>query len=241
MAAQMGMVRVGKRVVGLGAGGHARVVIEILRCSSSSYEVAGLLDPDTALHGTRVLGVPVLGDDSMLPDLARKGISRFFVGVGSVGDRKPRQRLFEKAVLLGMEPVQAVHPRAVVSPSAETGAGTTVMAGAVINACARVGTNVIVNTGAVVEHDCIVGDHVHIATGAVVAGGVCVGNGAHIGAGATVLQGLRIGGNAIVGAGAVVVADVEPDVTVVGCPARQLGYEVGVRKQEKDRDMRGKQ
>jgi len=221
MPVQMGMVRVDMKVVGLGAGGHARVVIEILRCSSS-YEVAGLLDLDKALHGTRVLGVLVLGDDSMLPELAQEGIGHFFIGVGSVGDSGPRRNLFEKAVGLGMEPVSAVHPQSVISPSAELGAGVTVMAGAVINACARLGMNVIVNTGAVVEHDCALGKHVHIATGAKLAGGVQVAAGAHVGAGATVLECINIGENAVVGAGAVVVRDVVPAVTVVGCPARLL-------------------
>jgi len=210
-----------RKVVGFGAGGHARVVIEILRCGDI-YDLAGLLDPRPELQGTRVLGVPVLGDDGMLPELMHEGVEHFFVGVGTVGDSGPRRNLFEKAVGFGMEPVSAVHPQAVVSPSAELGAGVTVMAGAVLNACARLGMNVIVNTCAVVEHDCVIGKHVHIATGAKLAGGVQVAAGAHVGAGATVLESIHIGKNAVVGAGAVVVRDVAPAVTVVGCPARLL-------------------
>jgi len=221
MLAKMGMVRVNMKVVGLGAGGHARVVIEILQCGNI-YEIAGLLDSRPDLQGKNVLGVPILGDDDMLPELMREGVEHFFVGVGSVGDSAPRRNLFEKAVGLGMEPVSAVHPQAVVSPSAELGTGVTVMAGAVVNACARLGMNVIVNTSAVVEHDCALGEHVHIATGAKLAGGVQVAAGAHVGAGATVLESINIGEDAVVGAGAVVVRDVAPAVTVVGCPARLL-------------------
>ena len=209
------------KVVGLGAGGHAKVVIEILR-SHKSYELIGLLDPKPELHGKSVLGVPVLGDDDLLPVLKREGICHFFVGLGSVGDTRPRQRLFELALQYGMKPVDAVHPQAIISPSAELGEGVTIMAGAVINACARLGVNVIVNTGAIVEHDCVIGDHVHIATGARLASTVQVGNGVHIGAGATVLQCVRIGENVLVGVGAVVIRDVPPRVTVVGCPARVL-------------------
>ena len=209
------------KVVGLGAGGHAKVVIEILR-SHKSYELIGLLDPKPELQGRSVLGVPVLGDDDLLSALKRDGICHFFVGLGSIGDTRPRQRLFELALQHGMKPVDAVHLQAIISPSAELGEGVTIMAGTVINACARLGANVIVNTGAVVEHDCVIGDHVHIATGAQLASTVQVGDGAHIGAGATVLQCVRIGENAIVGAGAVVIRDVPPGVTVVGCPARVL-------------------
>jgi len=211
----------GVKVVGLGAGGHAKVVIEILR-SHKSYELVGLLDPKPELQGETVLGVPVLGDDDLLPVLKRDGVSNFFVGLGSIGDTTPRQRLYELALQHGMKPVDAVHPQAVISPSAEIGEGVTIMAGAVINACARLGVNVVVNTGAIIEHDCVVGDHVHIATGAQLASTVRVGTGAHIGAGATVRQCITIGEGAIVGAGAVVVKDVPPHTVVVGVPACPL-------------------
>lgn len=209
------------KVVGLGAGGHAKVVIEILRCHES-YELVGLLDAKRELQGKSVLGVPVLGDDNLLPALKPEGVCHFFVGLGSIGDTRPRQRLFELALQYEMKPVDAIHPQAIISPSAELGEGVTIMAGAVINACARLGANVIVNTGAVVEHDCVIGDHVHIATGARLASTVQVGKGAHIGAGATVRQCITIGEGATVGAGAVVVKDVPPHTVVVGVPARIL-------------------
>jgi sugar O-acyltransferase (sialic acid O-acetyltransferase NeuD family) len=209
------------KVVGLGAGGHARVVIEILRFHKS-YDLVGLLDPKPELQGQKMLDVPVLGDDDLLRTLTRDGVGHFFVGLGSVGDSGSRQSLFKLALQHGMEPVQAVHPQAIISPSARLGPGVTVMAAAVINACAQLGCNVIVNTGAIVEHDCIIGDHVHIATGAQLASTVQVGPGAHVGAGATVRQCITVGAGALVGAGAVVVKDVAPQTVVVGVPACPL-------------------
>lgn len=206
-------------VVGVGAGGHAKVVIEILRIEAR-HDIIGLLDTDGRLWGTAVLGVPVLGGDALLGDLYRRGVRAAFVGVGTVGDVGPRRRVYERLRAEGFEIVPAIHPRAVVASSAEFGDGLTVMAGAVINAAARLGANVIVNTGAIVEHDCVVGDHVHVATGARLAGAVVVEDGAHIGLGASVRQGVRIGRGAVVGAGAVVVDDVPAGVTVTGLPAR---------------------
>lgn len=212
------------RTVGLGAGGHARVVIEILRFDPS-VELVGLLDPNPELQGGEMMGLPVLGDDTLLPRLAVDGIGNFFVGVGGIGDNGPRERLFRLAINHGLKPVKSIHPAAVVSPSAEIGEGITIMAGAVINPGVLIGGNVIVNTGAVVDHDCRIQSHVHIAVGAVLASTVHVERGAHVGAGATVLQGLRIGEGAVVGAGAVVTRDVPPRSTVVGCPARVIGPE----------------
>ncbi len=209
------------RAVGLGAGGHAKVVIDIVRLLGG-YELVGLLDPQEALWGSEVLGVPVLGGDHLLPQLRGQGVGHAFIGVGTVGDVRTRVRLYELARQHGLQLVAAIHPRAVVAASVEMGAGPTVMANAVINAAACLGDDVIVNTGAIVEHDCVVGDHAHVATGARLAGGVHVGEGALVGIGATVRQGRRIGRYAVVGAGAVVVDDVPDAVVVAGVPARVL-------------------
>lgn len=207
------------RVIGLGAGGHAKVVIEILR-RMPQIDLVGLLDCDEALWHTKVLGVQVLGGDRLLPELRTGGLRWAFIGVGSVGDSSGRRRLYKMARSHGFEMISAIHPGAVISPSVRMGSGVTVMAGAIVNADAAFGENVIVNTGAIVEHDCTIGNHVHISPGARLASLVQVGDGAHVGLGACVLQGVTIGRNVVVGAGAVVVEDVPDEVTVVGVPAR---------------------
>lgn len=208
-------------VIGLGAGGHAKVVIEILQFDNQ-YKFVGLLDRNPELCGKTTMGLEILGDDDQLPILMRRGVEHFFVGVGGTSDLRPRRRVYEFALSQGMKPVSAIHPSATISPSATLGKGLTVMAGAIINAAAKLGDNVIISTGAIVEHDCVIGNHVHIATGATLGGTVRIGEGAHIGIGAVVRQSLRVGAGTVVAAGAVVVKDVPDNVTVAGVPARIL-------------------
>jgi sugar O-acyltransferase (sialic acid O-acetyltransferase NeuD family) len=209
------------RCVLIGAGGHAKVVIETLRAGDPSIDIC-LIEPRGAGEGQTVLGAPVLGDDSHLPRLLQDGVRWFAVGRGCPGNSQPRAELFALGLALGFEPLTVQHPQALVSPSARLEAGCQVFAGAVIAADAQIGANAIINHRAVVDHDGRIGEHAHVATGAVLSGNVTVGKGAHVGAGAVVHQGLSIGPGAIVGIGAAVVHDVPPGAIVVGVPARPL-------------------
>lgn len=209
------------RTVGIGAGGHAKVVLESLQ-ARSDVEVVGLLDADPQMKGKEILGVRVLGGDELLAKLHSDGVDHAFIGVGGVGDNQPRRMVFDLLKKHGFKLLSVVHPSSVVSPSAIVGEGTVLCPGSIVAAGTKLGRNVIVNTGAVVDHDCDVQDHVHIASGAILAGGVSVGEGAHVGAGASVRQGVRIGRNALVAMGAAVIEDVADGSVVGGVPARPL-------------------
>ena len=208
------------RLAGLGAGGHARVVIDALQLLGG-YQIQ-LLDQNPSTWGETVLGAPVLGGDSLLPELFSDGIRAGFVGVGGVRNNAPRRRLFEMLRDHGFDVIRITHPQACVARAVEIGCGTVIMAGAIVNVSVHIGSNVLINTGAIVEHDCQLGDHVHVATGARLAGGVRVLSGAHIGIGASVLQKITIGENAVIGAGSVVLRDVPDGTVVVGIPGREI-------------------
>lgn len=205
----------------LGGGGHARVLVDSIACMGGVH-VQAILDSDRSLWGTTCFGVPVAGGDDLLPELAANGVNSFVVGVGGVGDNRPRQRLFELGLARGLKPVTVRHPSAICSRWAAVGAGCQLLPGSIVNAGAELGENVIVNSGAIVEHDCRIGKHAHLATGSKLASSVRIGERAHIGAGATVRQCLAIGDDAVIGAGAVVVKDVDRSQTVAGVPARPL-------------------
>ena len=142
----------------------------------------------------------------------------------SIGVNRIRKMIVErlKANNPDIKFATAIHPSAVISPSAKIGEGTVVMAGAVINADAVIGNHCIVNTGATVDHDCKIGDYCHIAPGVNISGATHVGEGTWVGVGSCVIQCLNIGKNCMIGAGSVVVKDIPDNVTAFGCPAKVI-------------------
>ena len=208
------------QLVLVGAGGHARVVLEAAR--AQGLNVVAAIDERSELHGTAIDGIPIVGGEAALDGLRDRGIVGAILGVGSVDVSDQRQVLFKRLVDRGFELPAVRHPTSVISPTATVGEASVVFAGAIISAHARLGLNVIVNTSAIIEHDCAIGDHVHISPGALLAGGVQVGHGSHIGIGAILLQGVHIGAGVMVGAGSVVLHDVGDAERVAGVPARSL-------------------
>jgi len=206
------------KIVVIGGGGHAKVVMEVLL--AAGWEVAGYTDAG-GRPGDVFGRIAWLGDDGALPAVRAEGVGHAIV---ALGDNALRGRLADRAVALGFTLGNAIHPSAQISPSVTLGQGIAVMAQAAVNAATVLGDNCIVNTGATVDHDNRIGRTVHIAPGCHLAGYVTVGDGALIGVGSVVGRGrpLAIGGGAVVGAGSVVFTDVPPLATVAGNPARPV-------------------
>ena len=212
-----------QRTIVLGAGGHAKVVLEAIR-AAGQLDIVGLLDAELA--GTAVLGATVLGGDDLLPGLRASGVACAVVALGS---NAVRERVGARLRELGFTLPPVLHPAAQVSPSARIEEGAVIMARACIGPLAWVEALAIINTNAVVEHDNAIGRAAHIAPGTALAGTVTVGARALVGVGSAVRPGIRIGADCVIGAGSAVVADVPAGAVVAGSPARPLPARTGSR------------
>lgn len=197
------------RLLVVGAGGHAKVVIDA--ALAAGFEIAGVVGAES--DAAEVLGAPV--------STSRDGITSdgFIV---AIGDNSTRARLFAEYLADGLVPLSVVHPTAILGSDVDLGGGTFVAAGVIVNPGARIGADAILNTGCSVDHDCILGAHTHVAPQVALCGAVELGEGVLMGVGSCAAPGVSVGAWCAVGAGAAVVDDLPARTVSVGVPARVL-------------------
>jgi sugar O-acyltransferase (sialic acid O-acetyltransferase NeuD family) len=187
-----------------GASGHAKVIADILK--ANRVDITELFDDNDQIKD--LSGIKVVKPHQTEEKL-----------IISIGNNATRKNIVEaNNFRYGV----AIHPTAIVSPSAIIGEGTVVMQGAIIQADAVIGKHCIINTGATVDHECKIEDYVHISPNSSLCGNVKVGEGTWIGAGTTVIPGIEIGSWSTIGAGSTVINNINSNKVAVGCPCKIL-------------------
>jgi sugar O-acyltransferase (sialic acid O-acetyltransferase NeuD family) len=197
------------RLLVVGAGGHAKVVMDA--AMAAGHEIAGIVGAVT--DPAELLGVPV---SASADDIDADGF------IVAIGENAVRAEHFARYSAAGHIPLAVIHPSAVLGTGVEIGAGAFLAPGVIVNTDARIGADAILNTGCSVDHDCTIGPHAHIGPQVALCGGVSVGEGALIGVGACASPGVHVGPRAVIGAGAAIVEDLPGDHVCVGVPARAL-------------------
>ena len=194
----------------LGCGGHAKVIIDLLRACNIEEELT-LRDDNPEKHQQIINDVKVSGGIS---DLGTNFSGKAIIAIGANSIRKKIDLMFPFANWLTL-----IHKSATVSPYARLAPGCVVMAGAIIQSDTICGRHTIINTAASIDHDNIIGNYSHIAPGCHLTGNVSIGEETLLGAGTIVIPGVHIGHKVTAGAGSCVIRDLPDNITAFGIPA----------------------
>lgn len=201
-----------KSVNVIGAGGHSRPVIELLKLLE--FEVDGIYDESFDVNANeQILGIKLKGRFPSLSD-QRKLI--FAVGINE------RRKSFFEEYQEHVYTESIIHPSSLIESSVKIGKANVVFARSYLSSMVRIGDNNILNSGAIIEHESNIGSHCHISVGAIICGRVFIGDDCFIGAGAIVKDKISIANNVTVGAGSVVVKDITESGVYIGNPAKRL-------------------
>ena len=206
------------QIIIIGGSGLGKMSIDAIR-SVGGYSIAGICD--VAIDpGTDIMGVPVIGDDSVLDSRYEEGHKCVVNAIGSITHRNNsdlfflRKKIYELVKNKGFFMPNVIHHNATIEQSATMGEGNLVFAGAYIGSDALIGNNCIINNGCIISHDCKIANHVRISPNTTLAGNVSIGENSLIGMGVTIYIGVKIGKNVVIANGVNVLSNV-PDNSVV--------------------------
>ncbi len=208
-------------IVIIGGGGHAKVILSIIR-KLKVFNVVGYTDKQELED---LPGCPFIGQDSILEKIiADNPQTCAVIGLGMLDSKQAHKRsqLYNHLNFLGYELPGLISPDAILNEDVSIGSGSVVMDGVIVNTGTEIGCGVILNTRSSIDHDCQIGDFSHIAPGSTICGSVITGKNVLIGAGSVVIQCLNISENSIVGAGSLVINDIELAGIYAGSPARKI-------------------
>lgn len=210
-----------EKIIVIGGGGHAKVLISILK-KNENFEIIGYLDMQD--KGS-ILGTMYLGNDDMLSEPADTiRNSSLVMGIGMLNsfDAKKRVKIFYNFQELGYSFPTIYSTDSIVNEEVNVEMGTVFFDLSVVNSGTKIGKCAIINTNASIDHDCDIGDFVHIAPGATLSGGVRIGNNTMVGAGSTIIENINITDNVLIGAGSTVVKNITEPGLYYGSPARKI-------------------
>jgi|GEM_PF-1495481 len=199
-----------RRVAIIGAGKYSKVVAEIL--TLQGYTIVGYFDDN--LKGKDIIG-PV--------KLLTEAISQIDGAIISIGNSGVRAKFFSFLQSLGVTIINAIHPRAVLSSSANIGFGVVVEAGSVIGPETIVEDGVLITQNVSVSHNCFIGKFSHLSPGSSLGGEVYIGEHTLVGVGSSISPFVTVGKHVIIAPGSAVWEDIEDFTVVEGVPAKGVG------------------
>ena len=191
-----------KKLLLLGAGGHAESCIDLLN-EQNIFFLCGICGKPKEKNKKILKKYSVNYTDKDLTKLSKK-FKFALIGIGQIYSHQNRLRLFKKLKLLGFKLPTIKSKYSIISKHSNIGEGTVVMHGAIIGSNVKIGNNCIINSNALIEHGSKIQDNVHISTSVTINSGVQVGSGSFIGSRTVIKQEVKIKDNTFIKMGSII-------------------------------------
>ena len=212
-------VKVKKKAVVLGTGGHCRVIFSLL-FSQKEYSAIKVLELNKLRIGETIMGVKVQAMPSSLHELSEVKDLAFFLAIGC---NKMRKYYWELLSEEGFNTPNLISSNALIDPTVKLGQANIICPNAFIGPCAQLGDNNLINTASILEHETVIGSHSHIAPKSVLAGRSIIHDSCFIGTVASIIDGVEVASHTTRGAGATLIKSItKSHQTLVGLPARPI-------------------
>ena len=198
-----------RKLLIVGAGGHGRCCLDIIRDLNCYDEISFLDDScvDKTINDCNVIG----GIDKI--ENCYPEYKDIFI---AIGNNELRKKLIHKVKDIGYHVISVIASNATVSSYATVKEGTVVFYNAVIEANAKIGTGCIITANTTVNHDAIIEDYCLIYSNSVIRPNALIGSMSRIGSNCTVAFNTKIKAG----------SDIE-DGSVIK-PSDKYSFEVGV-------------
>ncbi len=227
-----------KKIIVIGASGHARVIIDIIE-KQGVYEIFGLVDSFKTI-GSKIYNYSILGTEKDIPYLVKN--HDILGGIIAIGDNFTRMSMYHEILSynLNFQFISAIHPDAIIAKNITFGEGTCVMAGVIINSDVTIGKQCIINTKSSIDHEVIIHDFSSVSPGVTIGGLSNIDKCTAISIGATVFEGVKIGKYTVIGACSMVNRDIGDNKLAYGIPVKEIANRnsndryLGTNKTQKD-------
>ncbi len=211
-----------KPIVLIGSGGHASVLLDILK--GQGQNIRYIVSPNVDCKRRVFEGIDVFNNDDDVFKLNKNEVI-LINGIGSMPGNTLREMIYHKFTNMGYQFGRVISDQALISTYATLSDDTQVIGSSIIHSGTAIGKNTIINTSSVIDHDCSIGDHNHIAPSATLSGGVKTRSNVHVGTGANIIQNISIGMDVVIGAGVTITNNIDNGSVVY--PARNFIKKVG--------------
>lgn len=195
-----------KPLIIIGGGGHASIIVDILR--QQKRDILAIISPDDVTKRKVYAGIDIFESDNDITRFKPESV-RLINGIGALPGSEIRHKVnlfFEK---MGYAFETIIADNAYVSPFAFLDEGVQIFPGAIIQPGSHISAHTVINTRATIEHDVFLGAYNVISPGAIICGQCKTEEHVFIGAGATVIQNIEIGSRAAIMANALVTKNVK--------------------------------